>query len=186
MKPHEKHTRKRHVSSLAALLLIAAPALAEDYEAPKLTRGTFYQNPLSYGTTRDPDPPRYARSASELGIDSLLNVNWLDVGLDYRFRYEYRDDDIRRAQAGRDEPWLHRTRAYLGIKEIIDPFRFAFEFEDARRYNSNYPRDNRDVNEFSFIRLYAELYFKDLLGHDAIGNARPVSLRYGIHNFEFL
>jgi len=183
---NSKHLRKRHVPFLAALLLIAAPAFAEDYEAPKLTRGTFYQNPLSYSTTRDPDPPKYARSVSELGIDSLLNVNWLDVGLDYRFRYEYRDDDIRRAQAGRDEPWLHRTRAYIGIKEIADPFRFAAELQDSRRYNSNYARDNRDFNEFEFIRLYGELYFKDLLGHDAIGNPRPLSIRYGIHNFEFL
>ncbi|HRH99078.1 MAG TPA: alginate export family protein, partial [Prosthecobacter sp.] len=186
MKTHDKHPRQRTAHLLAPVLLFAVSAFAEDLAPSKLTRGTFYQAPRSYGTTRDPDPPKYARNASELGIDSLLNVNWLDVGLDYRFRYEYRDDDIRRAQAGRDEPWLHRTRAYLGIKEIIDPFRFAFEFEDARRYNSNYPRDNRDVNEFSFIRLYGELYFKDLLGHDAIGNARPVSLRYGIHNFEFL
>ena len=186
MHSNAKHLRKRHVSFLAALLLIAPPAFAEDYEAPKLTRGTFYQNPLSYSTTRDPDPPKYARSVSELGIDSLLNVNWLDVGLDYRFRYEYRDDDIRRAQAGLDEPWLHRTRAYIGIKEIADPFRFAAELQDSRHYNSNYARDNRDFNEFEFIRLYGELYFKDLLGHDAIGNPRPLSIRYGIHNFEFL
>jgi hypothetical protein len=42
------------------------------------------------------------------------------------------------------------------------------------------------VNEFEFIRLQAELYFKDLLSPDALGNARPISLRYGIQNFEFL
>ena len=186
MKTSDKHPRKRPAHILAAFLFIATSAVAEDTEADKLTRGTYYQNPLSYSTTRDPDPPKYARSVSELGIDSLLKVNWLDLGLDYRFRYEYRDDDIRRPQAGRDEPWLHRTRFYLGIKEALDPFRLAFEVQDSRRYNSNYARDNRDVNEFEFIRLYGELYFKDLLGHDAIGNSRPVSLRYGIHNFEFL
>ncbi|MES2568448.1 MAG: alginate export family protein, partial [Verrucomicrobiota bacterium] len=126
------------------------------------------------------------RKASETGIGFLKKADWLEIGLDYRFRYEYRDDDIRRAEGGLDEPWLHRTRAYLGVKKIIDPLRFAFEMQDARRYNSNYPRDNRDVNEFELIRAYAELYFEDLLGHDPLGNPRPLSIRYGIHNFEFL
>lgn len=181
------HQSPFYQARLLGLLLVAAvSAGAEDDETNKLTRGTFYQNALSYSTTRDPDPPKYVRNASELGIDSLLNVNWLDVGLDYRFRYEYRENDLRRAQAGRDQPLLHRTRAYIGIKEILDPFRFAVELQDARRYNSHYPRDNRDVNEFEFIRAYAELYFKNLLGRDPIGNSRPVSIRYGIHNFEFL
>jgi len=147
---------------------------------------SFYRAPQSYSTTRDPDPPKYARHAPETGIDFLKNAAWLDLGLDYRFRYEYRDDDIRRAQAGLDTPLLHRTRAYIGIHDILDPFRFAVEMQDSRRYHSQYPRDNRDVNEFEFIRIYAELHFKELLGHDPRGNARPVFIRYGIHNFEFL
>jgi hypothetical protein len=46
--------------------------------------------------------------------------------------------------------------------------------------------DNRDVNELEFIRLYAELHFKELLPADAQGNVRPVALRFGNHNFEFL
>ncbi|MFZ2281516.1 MAG: alginate export family protein [Prosthecobacter sp.] len=172
--------------ALGLLLLTATAAFAAEVESKKLTRGTYYQNPLSYSTTRDPDPPKYVRNVSELGVDSLLNVKWLDVGLDYRFRYEYRDNDLRRAQKGVDQPLLHRTRAYIGIKDILDPFRFAFEMQDSRRENSHYARDNRDVNEFEIIRAYVELYFKDLFGHDAIGNARPLSIRYGIHNFEFL
>jgi hypothetical protein len=139
-----------------------------------------------YSTTRDPDPPKYARHAPDTEIDFLKDAAWLDLGLDYRFRYEYRDDDLRRLQAGLDDPFLHRTRAYIGIHDVLDPFRFAVEMQDSRRYHSRYPRDGRDVNEFEFIRLYAELYFKDLLPRDARGNARPVSLRYGIHNFEFL
>ncbi len=186
MKTPDKQPRQRTAHLLATVLLFATPAFAEDLEPSKLTRGTFYQNPLSYSTKRDPDPPKYVRNASELGIDSLLNVNWLDVGLDYRFRYEYRENDLRRAQAGLDQPLLHRTRAYIGIREILDPFRFAVELQDSRRYNSHYPRDNRDVNEFEFIRAYVELYFKNAFGRDGIGNARPLSIRYGIHNFEFL
>lgn len=166
--------------SLGGSVFITSMMAADD--APT----SYYRAPKSYSTTRDPDLPKFATQASKIGWDVLRNAAWLDLGLDYRFRYEYRDDDLRRAQAGLDEPLLHRTRAYLGIHDVLDPFRFAVEMQDSRRYNGNYPRDNRDVNEFEIIRLYAELYFEDALGTDALGNSRPVSLRYGIHNFEFL
>lgn len=166
--------------SLAGFLLVMPDLAAEDGQA------SYYRAPKSYSTTRDPDVPKYATQASKSGWSTLKDADWLDLGLDYRFRYEYRDDDLRRSDVGLDEPFLHRTRAYLGVRDVLDPFRFAVEMQDARRYNSNYPRDNRDVNEFEIIRLYAELYLEDALGTDALGNDRPVSLRYGIHNFEFL
>ncbi len=185
--PPNKTPDHRFISrTLGLLLLTVSAAFGADATTKKITRGTYYQTPLSYGTLRDTDPPKYARNVSELGIDSLLNVNWLEIGADYRFRYEYRAGDLRRAQGVMDMPLLHRTRVYLGIKEILDPFRFAFEMADSRRENSQYARDNRDVNEFAIIRLYGELYFKSLLGHDPIGNARPLSVRFGIHNFDFL
>ncbi|MBK8093758.1 MAG: alginate export family protein [Verrucomicrobiaceae bacterium] len=152
-------------------IFIAASAFAAE---------SYYTAPRSYSTTRDPDLPKYAQK----GV--LKEAAWLDLGLDYRFRYEYRDDDIRRAQGGLDDLMLHRTRAYMGVHDVIDPLRFAVEMQDARRYGSAYPRDNRDVNEFEFTRLYVELYFKSALGHDLRGNPRPLSLRYGIHNFELL
>jgi len=148
--------------------------------------GSFYRDADSYSTRRDPDPPKYARAAGDTGWETVSAWNWLDIGLDYRFRYEYRDDDIRRPVGGLDEPLLHRTRFYLGVHDWLDPFRFALEMQDARRYNGQFPKDNREVNEFEMIRLYGELYFADLLGQDALGNDRPLSLRYGIHNFEFL
>ena len=81
--------------------------------------GTFYREAVSYSTKRDPDPPRYVEPASASSWTQLNEFKWLDVGLDYRFRYEYRDDDIRRAHDGVDEPFLHRTRLYLGVREII-------------------------------------------------------------------
>ncbi len=173
-------------TALSALFVIRISSLLLFVLCPSLLAENFYRAPQSYSTTRDPDPPKYVRHAQETGIDFLKNAAWLDLGLDYRFRYEYRDDDIRRAQAGLDEPLLHRTRAYLGIHDILDPLRFAVEMQDSRRYHSQYPRDNRDVNEFEFIRLYGELHFKNLLGTDPHGNARPAFIRYGIHNFEFL
>jgi hypothetical protein len=147
---------------------------------------TFYREASSYSTKCDPDPPKYAGPADASSWGLLNEFKWLDVGLDYRFRYEYRDDDIRRARDGVDEPLLHRTRLYLGVHDLIDPLRFAVELQDSHRYNSAYALDNRDVNELEIIRLYAELHFKDLLPADAHGNSRPVALRFGNHNFEFL
>ena len=147
---------------------------------------SYYRAPKSYSTARDPDLPKYASHAPESGWEMLKNADWLDIGLDYRFRYEYRDDDLRRANAQLDQPLLHRTRVYVAVHDVLDPFRFAIEVEDSRRYNSDYARDNRDINEFQLIRAYAELYFDHLLPQDDLGNSRPVSVRYGIHNFEFL
>jgi Alginate export len=174
------------IQSLAAATLLATLATFSKAAEPSHGKTTFYQPPLSYSTTRDPDMPKYARHAQDTGYDWLKDVTWLDIGLDYRFRAEYRDDDIRRPTAGLDEPLLHRTRAYLAVHDLLDPFRFAIELQDSRRYNGNFPTDNRDVNEFELIRLQAELYFDDLLPTDSLGNKRPISLRYGIQNFEFL
>ena len=147
---------------------------------------TFYRAPQSYSTTRDPDPPKYVKPASRTSYDFLQSATWLDIGMDYRFRYEYREDDIRRPLAGLDDPLLHRTRVYLGVHDVLDPFRFAVEMQDSRRDDGKYPLDDRDVNEFAITRLQAELFFKDALRSDPLGNDRPLSLRYGIQNFEFL
>jgi hypothetical protein len=146
--------------------------------AESMAKNSYFQAPPSYSTTRDPDVPKYAHTSEK--------IPWLDYGMDHRTRFEYRDDDIRRSDAGLDTPFLYRTRAYLGIHDALDPFRFAIEMQDSRRSHGDYPRDNRDFNECELIRLQAELYFDDIFATDPRGNARPLSLRYGIQNFEFL
>jgi hypothetical protein len=163
-----------------------SPTAVNPAGRPPAPAKSYYRDARSYSTRRDPDPPRYVRELSKSGVNAFKDLTWLDVGLDYRFRYEYRQDDIRRNRLGLDQPLLHRTRAYLGIKEITDPFRFAVELTDSRRYNSGFVRDNRDVNEFDPTMLYAELYLASLLGHDGLGNPRPLSVRAGRMNFEFL
>lgn len=178
---------------LAALLAFASHSLAAD--TITVTEGgltttydatPYFAKPLAYSTTRDPDPPKYVTPATKSPWSLLNQYSWLDAGLDYRFRYEYRDDDIRRTVDGVDQPFLHRTRLYLGVRDIVDPLRFAVEIQDAHRYNGNFIKDNRDINELEPIRAYAELYFKNVLPADAQGNSRPISVRYGLHNFEFL
>jgi hypothetical protein len=163
-------------------------------------RNGYYKEPGSYGTKRIVSPPPYSVNLSKTGIDAVRDITWLDVGFEQRTRYEHRDDDIRRSNplpnagpaarrsyaGGVDEPVMLKTRAYLGLKEILDPFRFAVEVQDSRRYNSRFAEDNRDVNEFEFIRAYGELFFKDALGKDDLGNNRPLSIKAGRFNFEFL
>jgi hypothetical protein len=182
--PRDAILRKCGLAILTVFQLTSA-AWATDpkpTEKPK----SFYRAPRSYSTTRDPDPPKYVKPAPLTSFDALQSADWLDIGMDYRFRYEYREDDIRRPQAGLDDPLLHRTRIYLGVHDLLDPFRFAVEMQDSRRDDSKYPLDDRDVNEFAVTRLQGELFFRDALGTDSLGNDRPISLRYGIQNFEFL
>jgi hypothetical protein len=166
-------------SPLLALLLLSAlaggAAAAETYHHPA----------RSYGTRPDTDPPKYVTPLSTVDA-AWSNLDWIDAGLDFRWRYEYRDDDLRRNIAGLDDPHLVRTRAFLGIREKLDPLRLGIEFEDARRYGGGFARDGRDINEFELIQLWAELHFADLLGRDTRGNNRPLSLRAGRMAFEYL
>lgn len=193
---------------------IGEPVAAPAQPAPRpLQLGSYFRPARSNSTTPDPDPPKYVVNASRSWLAHTTgqyrpdSLSWLDIGLDYRFRYEYRENDIRSFNPwatsrsstkygdlrshgfGLDTPILHRTRFYLGIKEILDPFRFAIEIQDSRisRERANRPVPQSDeINEFATIRLYAELHFDNPLPDDAHGNVRPVSLRYGIHNFEFM
>lgn len=144
--------------------------------------GGYHRPAGSYATLCDTDPPKYTTTAEA----AWGGPEWLDLGLDFRWRYERRDDDLRRDRAVLDEPHLIRTRAFAGVRERLDPFRFGIELEDARRYGGGFERDNRDINEFELIQLYAELHFQNLLGSDDLGNARPLSLRAGRMAFEYL
>lgn len=171
---------------LSAMALLVGGTLALQvaaYDAPPAAapaaKTTYAQRARSYGTHPETDPPRYVKNLAQTGIGKLEAIDWLDVGLDFRERYELRENDIRRPFLATDHNFLHRTRAYVGVREIVDPLRFAIEFEDARASNSVYPRDTRDVNEYELIQAFGELYFKGALGSDDLGNQRPVRLRVG-------
>ena len=154
------------------LFLLGGISLSEEIPS-------FYREPDSYGTRRDPDPPRYVRAGAELFPEAGQFLNGIDLGLDYRFRYEYRRNDLRRNQLGLDQPLLHRTRLYFGVRNRLDPFRFALELTDSRRFNSDYPLDHRDWNQMELTQLYGGLFFPSVFG-------REVEFRYGRMNFEFL
>ena len=172
----------------ARLAEIDAEAKA-NAKAAEIAKNGYYVERRSYGTGRETEPPRYVKQLNKTWLgqyDSLSDVDWLDIGLDYRFRYENRDNDYRRSNQSIDEPFLLRTRGFVAVKNILDPLRFTLEVEDARRNHSQFSRDfdTRDINLAEPIQAYAELYFKDTLPKDDLGNARPVSLKYGRHAFE--
>lgn len=155
----------------------SAPASKPGPESRKEDKG-FYVDARSTGTRRDTEPPRYVR---RLGVTPIEDLSWLELGLDYRLRYEYRDDDFRRNDQVFDDPFMKRTRAYVGAKDKFDPFRFGVEFEDARRANSQFAEDDRDVNKNEIIQAFGELYFEDALGKD-----RPFRVQVGRMAFEYV
>ena len=147
---------------------------------------SYYRPSSSYSTQPESDPPRYVRNLSKIGIEAFKDITWLDVGLDHRTRYEFRSNDIRRTDLTLDQPFLLRSRAYLGIKEILDPLRGAVEFQDSRRYNGKFPPDDRDFNDYELIQAYGELYFKGALGEDDRKQQRPLRFRAGRMAYEAL
>ena len=166
-----------------------AEIAAEEKAAKKATNG-YYVERKSYGTQKETDPPRYVKQANKTWLkdyDAFADVDWLDLGLEYRARYEHRDNDFRRSAENIDDPLLLRTRAYVGIKNILDPLRLAIEVQDSRRNLGDYTReyDTRDVNQADILQGYLELNFKDsFLGKDDLGNSRPIWVRAGRHAWE--
>lgn len=173
-------TLSRHL--LASLLLLPASAFAAEPAKKEEPKKEYFKPAKSYGTTPETDPPRYVRTLSKTGIEAFKDLSWIDAGFELRERFEYRDGDLRRNRATLDTPLLQRMRLFLGVKEILDPIRFAFEFQDSRRYFSDFPMDDRDYNQLDILQGYGELHFKD----SALGTAAPVRLRAGRMAFEVL
>lgn len=147
----------------------------------------YYVKTSGYYAEPGSDPPDYVRNLSKTSLEQFRDITWLDVGLDFRVRYEYRENDYRptvpatKYRAEPDNALLMRTRAYIGVRDILDPVRFAMEFQDSRSYNSLYETTNLDVNEFELIQAYVEFYFDNALGYN-----RPLSVRAGRMHFELL
>ncbi|MDO9469184.1 MAG: alginate export family protein [Nitrosomonas sp.] len=67
-------------------------------------------------------------------------------------------------EGGEDNPICLRNRAWIGIKDSLDPFRFAVEFQDSRAYNNKHAITDQERNEYNLLNAYGELYFKKHLG----------------------
>lgn len=191
-----KQKYKNRALALAGLVLIPQITSAEESAISNQNKSieldSYYVERKSYGTGRETEPPRYVKQLNKTWLKeykTFADIDWLEIGLDYRIRAEYRDNDFRRGRDSIDEPILLRTRGYLAIKNILDPLRFTLEVEDARRNNSQFTRDfdTRDINYVEPIQAFAELYFdENLLGKDNLGNNRTISIRAGRQAFEYV
>jgi len=146
---------------------------------PAVTPKRYDVGSRSYGTTPENEPPSYVRRLSAIMVKVFHHVDWLDVGLEQRFRFEYHENDFTRNIDAQDMPLLLRTRAYVGLTKALDPFRFVVEVQDSRRGNSQFAKDDRDVNLVEPIQLYGALYFDK-----AFGTTLPISIRAGRMAFE--
>jgi hypothetical protein len=157
-------------------------------ETPAIETNHGYDVPVrSYGLQRETEPPRYVKQLNQTWLknsESLKNVDWVDLGLESRLRYEYRDNDFRRNKDVLDELFLLRTRIYAAVTSKFDPLRATIELQDSRRFDSVFAPDNRDFNKMDVLQGYGELYFKDALGKDDLGNDRPISIKAGRMAFE--
>lgn len=82
-------------------------AAVEEQKVAKRVTNSYYVERKSYGTGRETEPPRYVRQLNKTWLkkdDALADIDWLDIGLDYRMRYEWRDNDFRRGRDTIDEP----------------------------------------------------------------------------------
>jgi len=157
------------------------PAIVPKPSAPSTS---YHRRSNSYATNPDSDPPRYVRRLSDIGVEAFKDINWLELGFESRMRYEHRHNDIRRIEGGNDDPIFLRNRAWIGIKDILDPFRFAVEFQDSRIVNNRFVSTDQERNEYDLLNAYGELYFKKALGADDRGNDRPIRFRVGRMAYE--
>jgi hypothetical protein len=90
--------------------------------------------------------------------------DWLLLGLQARGRVESLDRYYRQASLPSDEGFYTRVRAYIGIREILDPFRFTIELADARRLGiDRFAPTTSEMDHLGFLQAYAELHFDDAL-----------------------
>ena len=70
---------------------------AQIAERKKENAPNYYVKTRGYRVEPEPDVPSYVRNLSKTQFEQYKDVTWLDVGLDFRARYEYRENDYRRS-----------------------------------------------------------------------------------------
>jgi hypothetical protein len=126
----------------------------------------------SVAANRIAEKPDYVHTLSN-------DVKWLDFGLESRARYEYRWHDYSTPGLVTDDALVTRNLLYLGIKNAIDPLRFAVELEDSRRFLSD-RMDNPNIeNELEILQANVQLYFDDAIAD------QPLSFSFGRMAFDW-
>jgi len=162
------------------------PVPKEDQAAPQAEKeGERSKQPAqpaskAWGARLETEPPGYVKSLDQFGFAGLEDLRWLDFGVEHRTRFEYRSD-CRQPDLENDQQFLLRSRVYVGIRDILDPLRFAIEFQDSRQFHSDFPDRNRDVDEADVLQAFAELHFQD-----ALGEGLPLQITAGRMTLEYV
>ena len=129
---------------------------------------SFHQRQLE--PSQAPELPKYVSTLNDWSDRyDLLGVtegnDWLLLGLQHRSRIENFDNFYRISSLPSDGGYFSRHWFYLGVRDVLDPFRFTLELEDSRREGFDFPPSARQDNRTDFLQAYAELYSKNgLLG----------------------
>lgn len=123
------------------------------------------------GAKPSPELPKYVSTLNEwserYNFSGVAEGNdWLLLGLQHRSRIENFDNFYRVSSLPSDGGYFSRHWFYLGVRDVLDPFRFTVELEDSRREGFDFPPSARQNNHTDFLQAYAELYSKNgFFGH---------------------
>jgi len=157
---------------VACGLLASAGCLLAGAEPPVNTPPpVVFAGSRSPATKPESDVPEYVtpRFGEALGADK----GGIDFGAESRARFEHRSGAAA-TDFQNEDGLLGRNRIYIGMREMLDPFRFRFELLDARVYDGDIPTNTGNTNEFEVQQLLVELYQDDIFGSDL-----PLSARFG-------
>jgi hypothetical protein len=127
----------------------------------------------------------HTRAQSSAGGDQQKEerrqiADWLDVGFSERLRYETLDHRFRLGEVGSDGQLAQRTQLRIGIKNVADPLRFEFEWEDSRVHFTD--EDSMVNSTIVDKHDIVQLHFSLVLNHGAGGP--PSTLSVGRQAFD--
>ncbi len=105
-------------------------------------------------------------------------MKWVQFGLESRTRYEYRWNDYSTPGLIEDDALVTRNLLYIGIKEVLDPFRLVVEMEDSRRFFSDRIENPNVEDHLEPLQAYVQLHFDDVI------DGAPLSLSIGRMAFD--
>jgi hypothetical protein len=92
--------------------------------------------------------------------------DWLIIGGEQRTRYEFMGGQFRRGLRSDDHQLALRSRLFVQVKDILDPIRLTFEFQDSRTFftfaDSN--AGNNHIDQIDFQQFHVDFVTPNLLG----------------------
>lgn len=149
------------MTKLALLFALPLAAGAVTLSAAEPELGFEPITTRSVAANRIAETPDYAHGFSD-------DVGWIDIGLESRTRYENRWNDYGATGLVSDDALVTRNLLFLGIKTVVDPLRFAVEFEDSRRFLSDRVHNSNVEDEREILQAFAQFHWDDVIGDAAL------------------